>query len=200
MVQRLSLQMVTTLVKIIDAKDKYTNGHSIRVATYAREIARRSGLSEEKQQEIYYMGLLHDIGKIGIPDEVINKTGRLTDEEFAIIKEHPATGADILGSITEMPKLRIGALQHHEHYDGTGYPEGLAGKKIAQEARILGVADAYDAMSSPRSFRDAYSQEKIKDEFKKGIGTQFDPEYAAFMLDMIEEDKNYEMREQYGLQ
>lgn len=156
-------------------------------------------MSEERQQEIYYMGLLHDIGKIGIPDEVINKTGKLTDEEFAIIKEHPSLGAGILESITEMPKLRIGALQHHEHYDGTGYPEKLAGKKISQEARILGVADAYDAMSSPRSFRDAYPQEKIRDEFQKGIGTQFDPEYAGYMLDMIEEDKNFEMREQYGM-
>lgn len=200
MVQRLSLQMVTTLVKIIDAKDRYTNGHSIRVATYAREIARRSGMSAERQQEIYYMGLLHDIGKIGIPDEVINKNGKLTDEEFAIVKEHPSLGAGILESITEMPKLRIGALQHHEHYDGTGYPDRLAGKKISPEARILGVADAYDAMSSPRSFRDAYSQEKIRDEFQKGIGTQFDPEYAGHMLDMIDEDKNFEMREQYGLQ
>lgn len=161
MVQRLSMQMVTTLVKVIEAKDKYTNGHSVRVAAYAREIAKRSGLNEKRQREIYYMGLLHDIGKIGLPDELVNKTGRLSDEEFAVVKTHPVMGARILENITEMPKLTEGALHHHEHYDGHGYPDAQKGSDISQEARILCVADAYDAMSSPRSFRDALTQEKI---------------------------------------
>ncbi len=200
MVQRLSMQIVTTLVKVIDAKDRYTNGHSIRVATYAREIAKRTGMNEKRQQEIYYMGLLHDIGKIGIPDEVINKTGKLNDEEFAIIKQHPELGARILEGITEMPKLKVGAMYHHERYDGRGYPEGLSGKAITAEARILGVADAYDAMSSPRSFRDAFSQEKIVEEIRRGIGTQFDPEYARAMIEMIAEDTEFKMREKYGME
>lgn len=125
---RLSMQMVSTLVKMIEAKDRYINGHSVRVATYAREIARRSGLNEEEQLQIYYMGLLHDIGKVGIPDDVINKTSSLSDEEYALVKQHSQMGAQILESITEMPKLRIGALNHHERYDGKGYPQGLSGK------------------------------------------------------------------------
>ncbi len=193
--QRLSLQIVTTLVKIIEAKDKYTNGHSLRVADYAKEIALRSGLGEKKQQEIYYMGLLHDIGKIGVPDEIIDKAGKLTEEEFAVVKKHPVLGSDILASITEMPMLREGALHHHEHYDGQGYPDGLSGEKISVESRILCVADAYDAMSSPRSFRDAMPQEKIRYEIEQGKGTYFDPLYAGIMLQMIDEDKEFKMRE-----
>lgn len=195
MVQRLSLQIVTTLVKMIEAKDKYTNGHSLRVAEYAREIAARSGMNEKKQQEIYYMGLLHDIGKIGVPDDVINKTGRLTEEEFALVRRHPVLGSEILESITEMPRLKDGARHHHEHYDGKGYPDKLAGEEISRESRILGVADAYDAMSSPRSFRDAMEQAVIRSEIEKGRGNQFDPEYADIMLHMIDEDKDFNMRD-----
>lgn len=193
--RRLSLQIVTVLVKILDAKDKYTNGHSERVARYSMEIAARCGMSEEKQREIYYMGLLHDIGKIGIPDDVIDKTGSLTDEEYAIIKQHPVLGAEILESITEMPKVKTGALSHHERFDGKGYPEGLRGDQISKEARILAVADAYDAMSSPRSFRDALPQQRIRAEIEKGSGTQFDPAFASVMLKMIDDDTEFKMRD-----
>ena len=145
--ERLSMQVVETLAGTIDAKDKYTNGHSSRVAEYSREIARRAGYSERALEEIYMMGLLHDVGKIGVPDTIINKPSRLTDEEYEIIKTHSMTGYEILKNITEMPKLAIGARSHHERYDGTGYPDGLSGTMIPEEARILVVDDAYDALS-----------------------------------------------------
>ena len=193
--EKLSLQVVKTLAGAIDAKDKYTKGHSTRVAEYAREIAKRAGKSDKYQEEIYMMGLLHDVGKIGIPDSVINKPSKLTDEEYAIIKTHPTIGCGILKNINEMPKLAVGAKWHHEHFDGTGYPDGLVGEKIPEEARILAVADAYDAMSSRRSYHDIYAQEYIKNELLQNMGTQFDPKYAMIMLTIIEEDTDYVMRE-----
>ena len=193
--ERLSLQVVQTLAGTIDAKDKYTNGHSSRVAEYSREIAKRAGLSSKEQDEIYMMGLLHDVGKIGVPDQVINKPAKLTEEEYDIIKTHPVTGYDILKNITEMPKLAVGARWHHERYDGNGYPDGLSGTEIPAEARIIAVADAYDAMSSRRSYHSVFAQEFVKSELINGKGTQFDPVYADIMLAMIEEDKDYKMRE-----
>ena len=147
----LFLHVVSSLASAIDAKDTYTNGHSDRVASYAREIARRAGYEGKKLEDIYMMGLLHDVGKIGIPDAVINKPAKLTDEEYAIIKNHPVMGARILGEIREMPSLANGARWHHERYDGRGYPDGLSGEVIPEEARIIAVADAYDAMTSHRS-------------------------------------------------
>ena len=194
--ERLSVHVVETLAEAIDAKDAYTKGHSGRVAKYAREIAKRFGYTQKQQNEIYMMGLLHDVGKIGIPDTLINKTTKLTDEEFAAIKAHPAVGANILGKITEMPKLSAGAKWHHERYDGAGYPEGLKGNNILEEARIIAVADAYDAMTSARSYRDTLSQEKVKSELIRCKGSQFDPVFADIMLQMIEEDPDYNMREQ----
>lgn len=193
--EKFSLQIITALASTVDAKDSYTNGHSQRVAIYSREIARRLGKSEEFQRDIYYMGLLHDIGKIGIPDQIINKTGRLTDEEFAAIKSHTVIGADVLIRITEMPNLYIGAMWHHERYDGRGYPDGLKGDEIPVYARIIAVADTYDAMTSQRSYRAAMSQQKVKEELERAKRTQLDPFLANIMLDMIAEDKNYEMRE-----
>ena len=195
-IEGLSLHVVHSLADAIDAKDAYTKGHSGRVADYSREIAKRFGYSAERQEEIYMMGLLHDVGKIGVPDEVINKPGKLTDEEFAKIKTHPGRGARILENIKEMPKLATGARWHHERYDGRGYPDGLAGENIPEEARIIAVADAYDAMTSHRSYRDVIPQEVVKGELEKGSGTQFDPRFAAIMLEIIKEDVDYKLREQ----
>lgn len=192
---RISMQIVTALSGAIDAKDTYTNGHSTRVAGYSREIARRAGLSEEAQNDIYMMGLLHDVGKIGMPDAIINKPTKLTDEEYSIIKNHPIMGAGILKNITEFPKLVTGARWHHERYDGKGYPDGIAGEDIPVEARIIAVADAYDAMSSRRSYRNVLAQETVRSEVEKGKGTQFDPVFAEIMLAMIDEDTDYRMRE-----
>ncbi len=193
--ESLSLHVVHTLAKTIDAKDAYTNGHSERVAAYSREIARRYGYDEERLEELYVMGLLHDVGKIGVPDTIINKPGRLTDEEYMEIKKHPVKGAEILATITEMPKLVTGARWHHERYDGKGYPDGLKGEKIPEEARIIAVADAYDAMTSHRSYRDIIPQEKVKSEIENGMGTQFDEKFARIMLEMIAEDNEYTMHE-----
>ena len=192
---RLSLQLVHTLAGAIDAKDAYTNGHSERVATYAREIALRAGKSESVQENIYLIGLLHDVGKIGIPDTILNKPGKLTDEEYAVIKTHPLQGDKILRNISEFPELAIGARWHHERYDGYGYPDGIAGEQIPEEARIIAVADAYDAMTSSRSYRDPLSQERVRSEIVNGRWSQFDPVFADVMLQMIDEDVGYQMRE-----
>ncbi|MBR6302328.1 MAG: response regulator [Lachnospiraceae bacterium] len=183
--ESLSVHVVQALAEAIDAKDNYTNGHSTRVAEFSKEIAKRYGYSPERQEEIYMMGLLHDVGKIGIPDEIINKPGRLSDEEFTIIKEHPEKGAKILSSVPEMPKLATGARWHHERYDGSGYPDGLKGDEIPEEARIIAVADAYDAMTSSRSYREKMPVEKVISELKIGMGTQFDERFAKIMLEMI---------------
>ena len=191
----LSLHVVQTLAEAIDAKDTYTNGHSARVAAYSKEIARRAGYTEREQHFIYVMGILHDVGKIGVPDAVINKPGKLTDEEFAEIKKHPAMGAKILQNIKEMPRLSTGAHWHHERYDGKGYPDRLQGQNIPVEARIIGVADAYDAMTSNRSYRRSMPQAVVREQIEKGKGTQFDPVFADIMMQMIDEDKDYTMRE-----
>ncbi len=191
----LLLHVVSSLAGAIDAKDTYTNGHSSRVAEYSKEIARRHGYNTQEQTDIYIMGLLHDVGKIGVPDSVINKPGALTEEEFESIKRHPVIGSHILKKIKEMPKLSVGARWHHERYDGTGYPDGLSGKEIPEEARIIAVADAYDAMSSKRSYRSVMSQEKIRSEIVNGKGTQFDPEFADIMLQMMDADIDFDMRE-----
>ncbi|MDE7246934.1 MAG: HD-GYP domain-containing protein [Lachnospiraceae bacterium] len=194
-VERLSHQAILTLAKAIDAKDRYTKGHSERVAGYSRKIAERLQLSEQEQQDIYRMGLLHDIGKIGIPDTIINKDGKLTDEEYHIIQQHPVIGLDILSTISEIPNIANGARSHHERYDGFGYPDKLAGENIPFTARIIGIADAYDAMTSKRSYRDILPQEVVRAEIVKGKGTQFDPKCAEIMLEMIDEDKEYKMKE-----
>lgn len=191
---QLSVHVVEALAAAIDAKDAYTNGHSGRVAHYAREIGRRCGYTEKRQNDIYMMGLLHDVGKIGIPDAVINKPGKLTREEFEIIKTHPAIGAFILSKTKEMPGLVVGARWHHERYGGMGYPDGLSGEAIPEEARIIAVADAYDAMTSRRSYRDALAQDVVRKEIENGRGTQFDPAFADIMLQMIDEDGDYRLR------
>ncbi|MBQ6207499.1 MAG: HD domain-containing protein [Oscillospiraceae bacterium] len=141
------------------------------------------------------MGLLHDVGKIGVPDAVINKPGKLTDEEYERIKNHPVMGARILKAIREMPNLVTGARWHHEKYDGSGYPDGLKGEDIPEQARIIGVADAYDAMTSNRSYRRFMDQSVVREQIAKGKGTQFDPRFADIMLQMIDEDTKYQMRE-----
>lgn len=195
MTEKFTLQMVTALAGTVDAKDSYTNGHSQRVAIYAREIARRMNKSKEFQREIYFMGMLHDIGKIGVPDSIINKAGKLTDDEFDAIKMHPVIGAEVLKKITEMPSLYVGARWHHERYDGKGYPDGLKGDEIPFEARVIAVADAYDAMTSNRSYRKSLSQETVRAELKRAKRTQLDPYIVNIMLEMMDEDVSFEMRE-----
>ena len=194
--ERLSLEMMMALAKTVDAKDHYTNGHSNRVAIYSAEIARRLGKSEADQQQIFRMGLMHDIGKIGVSEDILNKTSRLTDEEFMQIKRHTVIGSEILSSITEMPGLATGARSHHEKYDGSGYPDGLKGKDIPEAARIICAADCYDAMTSTRTYSKPMEQQKVRNEFIRCSGTQFDPEVAAAMIQMIDDDHDYIMNEQ----
>ncbi len=194
-VQRLFAQTATALVNAIDAKDEYTHGHSARVAEYSRKIAEMAGKSPEECEEIYYVALLHDVGKIGISESIINKEGRLTDEEYAVIKQHPVLGAQILQSITEYPYISLGAHFHHERYDGKGYPQNLKGTDIPEVARIIAVADSYDAMTSKRSYRDPIPQETVREELIEGSGTQFDPEFANIMLHLVDLDTEYEMKE-----
>ena len=194
-VSNLTTQVMLTLASAIDAKDAYTKGHSVRVAQYARELARRMGKSEEEMSDIYYIGLLHDIGKIGVADRIINKPERLTKEEYDEVKAHPVIGAEILDNISEIPGISIGAHWHHERYDGGGYPDGLVGAAIPEVARIVCVADAYDTMTSKRQYRDIMSQAAVRAEFLRGRGTQFDPVIADHMLAMIDEDTEYQMHE-----
>ena len=190
----LFMQIVSSLAAVIDTKDEYTKGHSSRVAEYSRMIAKRLGCSDARQDEIYVLALLHDVGKIGIPDGILNKPGTLTAEEYELIKAHSSMGASILRNIENDPKFESCAMYHHERYDGTGYPKGLKGTQIPEEARIIAVADAYDAMSSDRSYRVHLSQEAVKNELELGMGTQFDPKIAEIMLTIAEEDKEYRLR------
>lgn len=176
------------LTNAIDAKDKYTCGHSVRVASISRLIAKEAGVCDDECEQIYFAALLHDVGKIGVPDEVINKQGKLTREEYAMIMEHPVAGYQILSSIRQSPYLSIGAHYHHERYDGTGYPDGLKGEEIPVIARIIAVADAYDAMTSTRSYREALSKENVRSEIENGMGRQFDPKFAAVLLSLMDRD------------
>ena len=194
-IKELSVEVMEALAHTIDAKDEYTRGHSIRVAKYSRMIAEKMGLSAEQCENIYYMGLLHDIGKIGVPNEIINKTSKLTDEEYETIKKHPVTGFDILAEIKCRPDLATGARWHHERYDGKGYPDHKAGEEIPLEARVIAVADSYDAMTSNRSYRSYLPQDVVREELEKNEGTQFDGEIAKYMIVIIDEDKEYILHE-----
>lgn len=194
-----NMKMIRALVRTIDAKDRYTNGHSLRVADYAAKIAEKMGKSPEEQKQIYYAGLLHDVGKIRVPEDIINKPGKLTSEEFEQIKIHPVTGYHILKDIYEDKSMALAAKFHHERYDGNGYPSGLSGENIPEIARIIGVADTYDAMASNRSYRRALPQEKVREEIVKGMGTQFDPAVASIVLQMIDNDPEYKLKENTDL-
>lgn len=186
--QKLMLsQTAAALAEAIDAKDNYTSGHSKRVAEYSAMIAERYGKTKEECDEIYLVALLHDVGKIGIPNAIINKKGKLTDVEYDIIKTHTTMGKEILEKISIAPNLSIGAHYHHERFDGKGYPEGLKGEKIPEIARIIAVADTFDAMSSKRSYRDKLPQAKIRHELIRGMGTQFDTRFASIMVNIMEE-------------
>ncbi|MBD5138207.1 MAG: HD domain-containing protein [Ruminococcus sp.] len=191
-------QSLLTFAGTIDAKDKYTNGHSIRVARYSRELAKRMGMSPQEQEHIYYVALLHDIGKIGIPDHILNKPGKLDPDEREVIQTHPKIGADILKNFTALSGISEGAKYHHERFDGDGYCEGIAGEKIPLVARIIGVADTYDAMSSERCYRKPLSREKIESELENGKGTQFDPKIVPLMISMIEDGTADTLKENSG--
>ncbi len=184
-------QAMETFAHLVDAKDQYTQEHSIRVALYSEEIARRMGKSKEETTLIKYIALVHDCGKVGVPDAVLNKSGALDGGEREIINSHTVLGGDVLHYFTAIDGIREGALYHHERYDGTGYPAGLSGKKIPLCARIICIADAYDAMSSDRCYRKHLSKEKILEELMVNSGKQFDPDLVRYMISMIEDGFAY---------
>ena len=184
--ETLSREIVQTLAVTIDAKDRYTNGHSFRVARYSVALAEKIGWDLSEVRILGTEGLLHDIGKIGIPDAVLNKPGRLTDEEFTIIKSHTVVGDKILGhsgSLTDAAKV---ARHHHERYDGRGYPDHLRGEEIPLHARLVAIADAYDAMRSDRIYRKGLAPDVIRGEMIKGRGTQFDPTLLDEFLELMD--------------
>ena len=194
-IEDMNMRMVTALASTIDAKDHYTSGHSQRVADYAVLIAEHMGKSKKDLRMIYVAGLLHDVGKIRVPEEIINKPGHLEKDEMDAIRIHPVSGYHILTGLHEDTRIGYGAKYHHERYDGNGYPNCLEAENIPEVARIIAVADAYDAMASDRSYRKALPQDVIRGEIEKGKGSQFDPEIADVMLSIIDGDKEYELKQ-----
>jgi HD-GYP domain-containing protein (c-di-GMP phosphodiesterase class II) len=175
----LLLSFVRSLVSTLDAKDAYTRGHSERVALVARRIGTYLGLPEEDLRNIYLSGLLHDIGKIGVDDQILRKPGQLTAEEFAQIKRHPVIGYNILAGLRNLQAVLPGVRHHHEAFSGTGYPDGLSGDEIPLMARILAVADSYDAMISDRPYRNGLKLERLEAILREGSGTQWDPRVVS---------------------
>ena len=185
-VEKMSIQLIHALVMTLDAKDTYTNGHATRVADYSCLLARKLGWNEKRITTLRNAAILHDIGKIIVPDRVLNKAGNLNDDEFNLIKAHTITGSDILEKSGVLEIARDVARHHHERYDGKGYPDGIYGDQISEEARIVGIADAFDAMSSKRVYRPALPLSSIRDELIRGKGTQFDPDFAGVFIDMFD--------------
>ena len=183
--KNITVESIQAIARTIDAKDEYTNGHSIRVGAYSKIIAENLGMSSDEVDNIYYIALLHDIGKIAIPDSILNKPGRLTDEEFAVMKSHTTRDAAILKGISTIPQIIEGAKSHHEKYDGSGYPEGLKGEDIPFVARIICCADCFDAMASKRVYKAPFSLDVITNEFERCAGTQFDPQISRVVVDLI---------------
>lgn len=186
-VECLTIQTITSFANSIDAKDSYTKYHSQHVAKYAERMARKLGWEKQEIRNLYYSALLHDIGKIGVPDFVLKKPSRLTEEEFDIIKKHPGVGGEILSEVTVVPYLSVGASTHHERYDGSGYPRGLKGKEIPLVGRIVGIVDAVDAILSTRAYRDGNDIAYAISELQRCSGTQFDPELVPLMVEILEE-------------
>ena len=187
--EEISLQLMQTLSTTIEAKDEYTRGHSYRVAEYSALIARELNWDEDEIRNLKNAAYLHDIGKIGIPDNILNKPVKLTDEELGVIKEHTVIGAEILKNITLIDHVKEAARSHHERYDGRGYPDGLKGEEIPLYARIIAVADSFDAMKSRRIYRSPLDDQVVYNEIFQNRGTQFDPELADIFLKLLDEER-----------
>ena len=189
-------ETILAIAKAVDAKDGNTSQHSARVSLYSVMIARRLGWSEKDCDNLRQIALLHDIGKIGIPDSILNKPGKLTAEEYDVMKTHVSIGARILKGFTLVEHLDEGVRYHHERYDGRGYMEGLKGEEIPLDARIIGIADAFDAMTSNRVYRERLDMETVIGELKKGRGAQFDPALVDVFLELIEDGSIARVREE----
>ncbi|WP_412850197.1 HD-GYP domain-containing protein [Brevibacillus invocatus] len=184
-VKNFNHKFLTTMAASIDARDHYTSGHSQRVAHWGREIAKQIGMSPEKVEEVYFGGILHDIGKIGIEDEILNKKGKLTPEEYDKIKQHTVIGYEIIKQAGMFHELLPAIRSHHERIDGKGYPDGLVGNEIPLIARILAISDAFDAMVADRPYRKGLPVEEALQEIRRGAGTQFDEELASYFIHVI---------------
>ncbi|HNQ23616.1 MAG TPA: HD-GYP domain-containing protein [Phycisphaerae bacterium] len=188
-----SIAMVRTLVTTVDQKDEYTSGHSVRVGYYARLLGARVGLNQNELQTLEWSALLHDIGKIGIRDDVLKKKGKLTPEELAHMREHPTRSFKVVQAVPQLAGALDGVLHHHEHYDGGGYPLGLKGDEIPLQARLIQIADIFDALTSTRSYRGAYDWRKALDILAEEAGTTVDPHlqgvFAALIRERLEHDE-----------
>ncbi|MDX1961570.1 MAG: HD-GYP domain-containing protein [Pirellulales bacterium] len=198
--EALLVGVIRALANSIDAKDPYTCGHSDRVARIARVLARELGCEPRECEQIYMSGLLHDLGKIGVPDEILTKPGKLTDEEYAVIKRHPEIGYNILKHLRHLEYVLPGVLHHHESYNGQGYPHGLQGMNIPFPARVLAVADALDAMTSCRPYRTAMPLEKAESILRSGAGSQWDPRVVDAYFAVSAEIKDICGRDQSHMQ
>lgn len=182
-------QVIRAFAKTIDVKDNYTKGHSFRVAEYATMIAEKMNYTREQMEDLHNIALLHDIGKVAVPDAILKKKGKLSDDEFTIMKQHTSAGYDILAEINSFPEISLGARYHHERIDGKGYPSGIVNKDIPEIARIIAVADTFDAMNSTRPYRNKLPIEHIVEELKRVSGIQLDAEIVSIMLELIEEGR-----------
>ncbi|MEW6603027.1 MAG: HD domain-containing phosphohydrolase, partial [Nitrospirota bacterium] len=184
--QQLVINTITSLISVIDAKSPWTKGHSERVTKYAVEIAKEMGLDDKEVNHVRMCGLLHDIGKVGTFDGLLDKPGKLTDEEFELMKKHPGIGADIIAPIKQLNDIIPGILHHHERYDGMGYPLGLKGEDIPLCAGILSVVDAFDSMTDDRPYRKALGYEHAVAEIRRCAGTQFSPDIVNVFLRVLD--------------
>lgn len=188
-VAQISIQTIATIGRLVDAKDQYTDEHSLRVARYASLIAEEMGWDKRSVDRLYHAALLHDIGKVGIEDNILKKPARLNDEEYRIMQGHTSIGASILRELSFLESVEEGALYHHERYDGTGYPFGLQGESIPLNARIVCLADAFDAMSSDRVYRKRYDVGYVLKEIEENRGVQFDPDVVDAFTRCVEKKK-----------
>lgn len=185
-------QTISAFSKLIDAKDRYTQGHSRRVAEYTKKLARRLGFSDEEVRKYHNIALLHDIGKVAIPDNILNKPMGLSDDEYEIMKSHSSRGREILEEIKMDPDLALGAGYHHERFDGRGYPQGLTGQEIPKVAQLIAVADTFDAMYSTRPYRKQLPLSVVLEELKDIAGTQLNEEYVKAFLELAEDGELFE--------
>ncbi len=180
-------EIIECITTALDAKDPYTAGHSQRVSDMAMKVCQLIGLNDEATEQIHIAAHLHDIGKIGVPDAVLQKNSKLTEEEFEVIKKHPAIGAEILSKSHHLSVVKDIVLSHHERFDGKGYPQGLKAEQIPVGARIIAICDSIDAMTSNRSYRMARSYEFCYEEIKKNLGSMYDPMIGKYVLEHWEE-------------
>jgi HD-GYP domain-containing protein (c-di-GMP phosphodiesterase class II) len=185
--EALFLETILSLAEAIDARDPYTRGHSDHVSQYALKTAQAMGLSEKECREIFHAAILHDIGKIGIREDVLNYEGPLDQEKFSHMKTHPEIGARILGVVKDFDKIRLMVRAHHERYDGSGYPDGLKGLETPLGARIIAVADVYDALTTDRPYRAAWKMEKALQVIQENAGSQFDPQVVPIFISIMKQ-------------